>query len=187
MYVLTNPVKDGLVRDYRKWPGFNTRPGQWLREARIAERPAYYFKHTHERITYRVVAPRQLGDDLEAITAAIEQHVRDEHATHLRTLAREGRSFLGVKRVLATDPFSAPTTPRPEGNLNPHLAASTPQGLQLAVKALRAFRLAYREAWEAFQRGEHAIFPGGTLLMRKRFKMPSEACDAGTWCELACA
>jgi putative transposase len=26
VYTLTNPVKDGLVRNYRKWPGFNTRP-----------------------------------------------------------------------------------------------------------------------------------------------------------------
>lgn len=186
-YVLTNPVKDGLVRDYRKWPGFNTRPGQWLQEERTAERPAYYFKRTDERIAFRVVAPRQLGDDLEVVTAAVEEYVRDEQAGHLRTLEHERRSFLGVKRVLAVDPFSAPTTPRPEGNLNPHLAASTPQALQLAIKALRHFRLAYREAWEAFKRGEHAVFPGGTLLMRKRFKVPCDPCDTASWCELACA
>lgn len=48
-YVLTNPVKDGLVRNYRKWPGFNTRPGQWLQGEHTAQRPAYYFKVSASR------------------------------------------------------------------------------------------------------------------------------------------
>ena len=48
VYTLTNPVKDGLVRDYRKWPGFNTRPGLWRSEAQMVERPSYFFKKTPE-------------------------------------------------------------------------------------------------------------------------------------------
>jgi putative transposase len=34
LYTLINPIKDGLVHDYRKWPGFNTRPSDWRGKVR---------------------------------------------------------------------------------------------------------------------------------------------------------
>jgi hypothetical protein len=60
VYTLTNPVKDGLVRDYRKWPGFNTRPSDWRGRVRRVRRPDYYFKNTPEEVEYRIIAPSQL-------------------------------------------------------------------------------------------------------------------------------
>jgi len=41
VYTFVNPVKDGLVSDYRKWPGFNTRPSDWRTGMRTVKRPKY--------------------------------------------------------------------------------------------------------------------------------------------------
>ncbi|MDD9932804.1 MAG: hypothetical protein OXT09_04335 [Myxococcales bacterium] len=64
-YTFTNPVKDGLVRDYRQWPGFNTRPSHWRQGPRTVARPDFYFKHTPETLTLRPdwpnEAPRELA------------------------------------------------------------------------------------------------------------------------------
>ena len=36
-----------------------------------------------------------------------------------------------------------------------------------------------------FQQGANAVFPGGTLLMRRRFGVPCDPLDATCWCQLA--
>jgi putative transposase len=185
-YVLTNPVKDGLVRDYRKWPGFNTRPSDWRAGTRNVRRPDFYFKNTPLELTYRIEPPRQLEGELEQVIADVERCLRESQQQIARNLEAQRRSFLGTKAVLATDPLKAPTTPRPHGNLNPHLASDDdPAALQLGIRALRSFRVAYREAWQALKRGVLAVFPGGTLLMRKRFQVPCDPLDAACFCQLA--
>ena len=76
VYTLTNPVKDGLVRDYRRWPGFNTRPGDWRRGARVARRPNVYFKNTPEQLSYEVCAPSQLGDSVDQVACRrLDSHI----------------------------------------------------------------------------------------------------------------
>jgi REP element-mobilizing transposase RayT len=184
VYTLTNPVKDGLVSDYRKWPGFNTRPSDWRAVSRTVERPDHYFKRTPARLSYEVHAPSQLGDPEEAIGAA-ELHVREAQQQAATNLAAQGRSFKGVRAVLATDPFAAPTTPRPTGRINPAVAAGGDQGaLSAAKRALKQFRYEYREAWKRFKAGVEALFPGGTLLMCRRYGQPSSELDA-FWCVTA--
>lgn len=185
VYTLTNPVKDGLVRDYRDWPGFNTRPGHWRAPARTARRPRFYFKNTPHELSYQVTAPAQLAGPLEQIIATVELHMREAQAQAAIDLAKQGRSILGAKAVLACNPFSAPTTPRPVGTLNPHLAAGGDRAaLTTAKQALKHFRLAYREAWKLFRRTAQAVFPGGTWLMRLRFGQRCDPLDA-CWCARA--
>ena len=190
IYTYVNPVKDGLVPDYRKWPGFNTRPGDWKKGTREVTRPDYYFAKTPQTLTYEVVPPTQLlqaAGDLDTLVANVEQHIREAQAQAATNLAAEGRSFMGAKAVQRTDPFDAPKTPRPPGQLTPHLAAGgDAQALKVAATALKLFRLAYRQAWQAFKDGLDAVFPGGTLLMQKRFGVRCEPLDA-CWCELATA
>jgi hypothetical protein len=187
VYTLTNPVKDGLVRDYRKWPGFSTRPGDWRGATRRVRRPDFYFKNTPKELEYQVVPPAQLDrGDLEALISDVESHIRERQSQIAVDLAAQGRRFMGVKAVLRIDPFDSPSTPRPAGNINPQLAAGADgAALRLAVQALRAFRSAYRRAWELFKRGAAAVFPGGTLMLRKRFGVPCDPLDAAVWCQLA--
>lgn len=185
VYTLTNPVKDGLVRDYRKWPGFNTRPGDWRQGTRTVRRPDVYFTKTPEQISYTVCAPSQLGDSVEQAIKTVEQHIRMAHEQAATELAAKGRSVLGVNAVRAMNPLDAPRTPRPADKINPQLAAGGDnEALTKAKIALKMFRLAYRQAWQEFKARAAAIFPGGTLMMQKRFGQACTALDA-CWCVTA--
>jgi REP element-mobilizing transposase RayT len=182
VYTLTNPVKDGLVHDYRKWPGFHTRPSDWRRGNRTARRPRVYFRNTPEQLSYSVCAPAQIADSLEHAIATVELHIRVAQEQFSAERAARRRGVVGVNAVLATDPLSAPDTPRPRGTLNPALAAGgDSDALSTAKQAIKLFRLAYRAAWEEFKTRAAALFPGGTLLMRTRFGQACGALDA-CWC-----
>jgi len=188
VYTLTNPVKDGLVRNYRKWPGFNTRPGDWRGRVRRVKRPEYYFKNTPEEIEYRIVAPSQLvHGDIEALIGDVEAAIRERQSQAAADLASQGRSFKGVKAIMRTNVFDSPSSARAVGKLNPQIAAGGDgEALARATGVLRAFRLAYREAWALFKRGVKAVvFPGGTLLMHRRYGLPCDPLDASSWCKLA--
>ena len=186
VYTFTNPVKDGLVRDYRQWPGFNTRPSHWRQGPRTIERPEFYFKHTPETLTYELTPPPQLGTDVERVISDVEGHIRREQAQVVTNLRAQGRSFAGAKVVLRTSPLDSPNTPRPRRELTPRLAAGgDAKALTAAATALKLFRIAYRKAWKQFKELGDALFPGGTLLMRRRFRVECEPLDAACWCELA--
>jgi putative transposase len=181
VYTLTNPVKDGLVLNYRKWPGFNTRPSDWRGRVRRVKRPDYYFKNTPEEIEYQIVAPSQLvHGDVEALIAEVESAIRERQSQAAIDLASQGRSFKGVKAIMRTNVFDSPCTARAVGKLNPQIAAGGDrEALERATGALQAFRIAYREAWVLFKRGaKAAVFPGGTLLMHRRYGLPCDPLDA---------
>jgi REP element-mobilizing transposase RayT len=187
VYTLTNPVKDGLVPDYRKWPGLNNRPTDWLQPTRYAPRPSLYFdqrKREWAEVSYQFTIPPQLSDrtpgllvrDVEAMIAGQENALRT---------SRSGRGFAGVQRVLGVDPFDSPDTVRPKGKLNPRLAAGgDTAALKQGMLALRLFRDAYREAFKAFRRGLAVVFPAGTYLMRRLYGVACHALDA-SWCARA--
>lgn len=182
VYTLTNPVKDGLVPDYRKWAGYNTRPSDWRGSSHTVERPSFYFKNTPETLTYQVTAPSQLGGSVDLAIATVELHIRNAEQRVAVELAAQRRTTVGTAAILATDPFGAPATPRPTGELNPTLAGGGDrEALSVAKQAIKHFRLAYRAAWEDFKAGAQALFPGGTLLMRTRFGQPCRPLDA-CWC-----
>ena len=155
---------------------------------RRVKRPDYYFKNTPEQIEYRIIAPSQLvHDDVEALIADVESAIRERQSQAAADLALQGRSFKGVKAIMRTNVFDSPSTPRAVGKLNPQIAAGGDgEALARATRALRAFRIAYREAWALFKRGaKTAVFPGGTLLMHRRYGLPCDPLDASCWCQLA--
>lgn len=76
-----------------------------------------------------------------------------------------GPLLLGLKAAGSIHSALPPRDAQP-GNSKPHVApGGVPEALRLAIQALRAFRLACREAWNRFKQGLHAVFPGGTLLV----------------------
>lgn len=186
LYTLTNPVKDGLVRDYRKWPGLVSRPSDWLQPMRYARRPTLYFDDEDDEareVPARISIPPQFSDrDPAALVRDVEAHIRDRQHAAAATLADEGRSFLGHKAVVRQDPFDAPGSPRPRYTLNPRLAAGgNHDAIQQGVAALRLFREKYREAWRKFQRRLEVTFPAGTYLMRRLYGVCCESFDT-PWC-----
>ncbi len=189
VYTLTNPVKDGMVHDYRKWPGLCSRPGDWLEPERWVDRPKLYFK---ERPDYAAAAvnfvppPQFTNRDTSDLVSDVEALIRDKQ-TAVRAGRRQGRRpILGVKAVQRADPFDAPRSRRPMGRLNPRLAAGgNKEAMQQGMLALRGFRDAYREAWHEFRQNLKATFPGGTYLMRRLYDVECKPLDAVCWCALA--
>jgi REP element-mobilizing transposase RayT len=191
VYVLTNPVKDGQVRDYRKWPGVTSRPGDWLQPVRYARRPELYFKQCdeeHREVAAQVTIPPQFADRTPVdFVRNVEAMLADEHKAIAATMAAAGRSFMGVKAVLRQDPLDAPKSRRPRYGLNPRLAAGgNREAMQQGIAALRQFRERYRDAWKQFRDNARTVFPAGTYLMRRLYNCMCEPLDA-PWCCLACA
>jgi putative transposase len=184
VYTFVNPVKDGLVRDYRKWPGFHTRPSDWRKGTRTVKRPDFYFKHTPKTLSYSIVPPTQLGQT-QACIELVERYIRDAQQQAAIDIRADGRSFAGVKAVLRRSPLDSPSTQRPRGRLTPSLAAcGDAKAMTAAAIALKFFRIQYREAWRAYKDGLRGVlFPGGTLLMARRHQCPCADLDL-SWCQL---
>jgi putative transposase len=149
VYTLTNPVKDGLVRDYRKWPGVVSRPGDWVKPVRYVRRPALYFDdddQAQREVPASVSIPLQFHDrEPAAFVRDVEARIRDVQRGAATTLAAAGRTFMGDKTIVRQDPFDAPNSRRPRHTLNPRLAAGgNHDAMRQGVAALRLFREKYR-------------------------------------------
>jgi REP element-mobilizing transposase RayT len=187
-YDLTNPVKDGLVRDFRQWPGLKSRPYDWLQPARKVKRPkGLAFKDSREKdreVEVKYVVPPALRDrDPQQAVDDVGFQIRTRTQTIRNERAAEGKSFLGVKAILAMRPFDAPSTPRVKGTRTPTFAAGgDTELLKAGLKRVREFRQRYREALTSFLAGTRdVLFPAGTYLMRVRF---GATCDdwSPPWC-----
>lgn len=180
---LISPVKEGLVVDHGRWPGFCSRASDWCR-LRRARRPHYYFKNTPEEINYRFVLPPHVGDGIEQIIVDVNAMTREAQRQVRADLARSRRSAMGVAAIMRASPLSAPTSGRTPLRAVPDVAAGgDARALSRALLAVKMFRALYRDAWILFKQGGHAIFPGGTLLMRKRYRFPVGKLDV-SWCVL---
>jgi putative transposase len=190
-YTLTNPVKDGLVPDYRKWPGLNTKPRHWTMAPRIQERPELFFDQAcpdWETLPLTLTPPPLLllGSDLQTVTREVEDLVLSEQRRLTAERAAEHKGYVGVKGVLSVDPFDQPARPRKRSALDPTLAAGGDREvMNLAKKYLKHFRGAYREAYKHFTLGLEAQFPYGTLVMRLRFKALCAPGFQPPWCVVA--
>jgi putative transposase len=162
-YVLLNPVSAGLVRSPERWPGALSTLGVLRRATMAAKRPAVWFKDTApEQVTLTFLLPPGFTGragylaTLEALLTGRLAEVRAE-------LRRQGRSFLGRNRVRKTKVTDQPVTKKPRFGLNPTFSALTRPAWLAAVRTLRAFRKAYRVAYEAWRGGARDVeFPLGT-------------------------
>src|SRR5690606_33503534 len=122
-----------------------------------AKRPDVFFRKEGampEELTL-TITPAPLGDDLtaeetwkivEQATLAREEELRKKAKT-------ERRKFLGAKAVLRQDPFSAPNTRAPRGELNPKHACKN-KWLRIEVlKRCKEWLAEYRDALLAWRSG----------------------------------
>lgn len=187
-YDMTNPVKDGLVSDYRDWPGLKSRPGDWMQPARTVRRPKGLAfsdkekKHREVKVSY-VVPPALKDRPLQLAVDDVHAQIRDVTRSVRKDFELNNRRFLGVEAVLAVDPFDSPRKPRVKGKRVPTFAAGgDAELLKEGLKRVRAFRQSYHESIQRFIAGARDIvFPAGTYLMRKRFGV---CCDSWSppWC-----
>ena len=167
-YTIANPVSARLVEQCADWPGAISTPSQLGSLVRRVDRPARFSNRLPASAELRLVTPASMAHTnhasswVDAIEELVELREREE------TLRRSAR-VLGAKRVLRTPWFSRPPrTQAPRASRrNPSLAAVTWEALRQAASALRAWRHAYRAAWNELKAGlQDVMFPTGTWWLR---------------------
>lgn len=173
LYVCTNPVHHGLVRDRREWKGFGLGPQDWG-VCHSYSRPSFFSSTNEdwpEMARLKTTPPKALvrlaradgaqTDDEIRAWAIAKVDARQEEIVAER-LAR-GRGFLSMLRVQKTSRWSAPKRPGQHSTLNPRIATKDATTMIAAKKALRHFRKRYRDARRQWCDGElDTIFPKGT-------------------------
>jgi hypothetical protein len=172
-YVLANPVAAGLVRRAHEWPGAKVLVDQIGDGKLSARRPEVYSnpKNWPEEATLPIVLPPGLTPEEEAsFHRQVATEVARLEAEAEAQMAEQGRVPLGVEGARNVPPTARATSVEPTIDRNPTFAVGPHQGSawQNAVAALRAFRTAYRDAFQRWCAGVRTIvFPAGTWLMHK--------------------
>ena len=162
-YTVLNPVSAALVRTPARWPGVLSTL-EVLKAGKLeATRPALWFRaDAPDQAKVRFSVPSVFGSRehyfgaLEALLAARLRVLHREHR-------RRGLRYFGRASVLGTRVTDRPRTQKPRLGRSPTFSALTRARWLEAVKRLRAFRLAYRAAYQAWRRGDRDTeFPCGT-------------------------
>ena len=172
-YVYANPVDAGLVRTLRDWPGARSLPEQMDGSEEVISRPTGFFRENGTvpaSATLKLVPPPAfIGIELEFIPS-LSSRVAVRESELRRTARREGRSFLGARRVRSQSPFAYPASFETRRGLNPRLAARDKWRRIETIRRLKGFLQAYRVAWTRFANGDWSVmFPCGTYGMRVRY------------------
>ncbi len=168
-YVLANPVAAGLVRHGHEWPGLWSAPEQIGAGPILVKRPDHFFREDGEMpeaVPLELVCPPGF-ESVEAFRAQLVARLAELEDDAAQKLAEEGRSFMGVRKVLAQKPDDRPAPGEPRRELNPRIACRDKWKRIEAIQRLKDFLRAYRHAWCAFAQGfRDTVFPNGTYGMR---------------------
>ncbi len=179
IYTLTNPVKARLVKTCRKWPGLHSFGLQFGKVTHTAERPSVHFRSngsTPETASIPLVKPpgfkgmndEDFGKELLHRVEKSEEEIR-----------KQGGKFLGAEAACRISPYSRPKSIEPKRKLIPRIAAEDPVVRTNALKRLRLFVRAYREALARWSEGARdTVFPPGTYWMRRHFGVACAGVDS---------
>lgn len=173
-YTMANPVKAGLVRRARDWPGITVLPHELGRRTFVVERPEGFFDPDNpkwpDRVELTITVPPTLDRNYgaEGVRNAVAEELGRQERLACKEVKARGWRVLGPERVRRLSPYRRATSTEPLRNRNPTLAVGRGQTRLFfqAVAELRAFRRAYRialEQWRAGVRG--VVFPLGTWCM----------------------
>jgi REP element-mobilizing transposase RayT len=162
-YVLLNPVSAALVRSPERWPGVVTTLQTLRRGTMSAERPKVWFKNEAREHTTLALTTPPCFTDQEHYYSALEKLVVNRLAQARTRMLQQGRRYLGRTRVHKTRVSDRPAGKKERFGRSPTFSALTRSRWLAAVKKLRAFRVAYRTAYEAWRSGQRDVeFPLGT-------------------------
>jgi len=173
-YTLANPVAAGAVRSGSEWPGFRSRISDMDGHAVEYTRPTKYFS-SHGTMAPSATLTLCVPEQLVAEHGTAEAKRRLERAAHehedaaRREVFTKRWTFTGAKACIMASPFKRAKAYEAFGDRTPTFATkgAGKEGFLTAVRELRAFRAAYRTAFEAWRLGARdVVFPFGTWLMR---------------------
>lgn len=171
-YTLINPVTEGLVPDYRKWPGVTVSIDDIGTRTFKVRRPGYYFTNDETKWPKLLVLPIEvpLGFDDKDFRRQLRTEVLEKQETAKADVRASNKRFLGRQRVLDTSPFKCAESHEAFGSREPTFAVGkgNREAFLYAVKELRIFRAMYREAMAKWKSGiKDVLFPEGTYGMVK--------------------
>lgn len=168
VYVLANPVAAGLVETGAEWPGLWSSPELLGATPVVVRRPKVFFRedgYLPATVELALTPPpgfsaEEFRDQLGHALASRERQLR-------RDFAEEGRSYLGVAKVLAQEVWARPASGGPRFSLSPRVASRDKWKRLEAIGLLREFLAEYRRAWTALRAGvAGVVFPAGTYRLR---------------------
>ena len=168
-YTLLNPVSAALVRSPEKWPGAISTWSTLRTGAVNTSRPPLWFRRNAiESLELELVAPPCFSSSDEYLRA-LDALLQERQVVLGHELGRQGRAFLGARRVRKTSTKARPATKKARLGRSPTFSALTRAAWRTAVKRLRAFRLAYRTAYRIWRDGDRNVeFPAGTWWLVRR-------------------
>ena len=170
VYTLTNPVKAGLVKWSRLWPGFST-AGWRFGETRTYQRPEWFFDASGsmpEEASLTLTRPpvfKELDDEAfyEKLATAVRAAERKVQAER----RGQARRFMGLEKLATQSWNQAATTFEDRFQCAPKVAASS-KWLRLAqLQRDRDWEREYAAARGLWLRGRPAEFPAGTYWLRR--------------------
>jgi hypothetical protein len=170
VYTLTNPVKSGLVKWGRLWPGFTT-AGWRFGETRTFKRPDWFFDKEGEmpkEASLTLVRPpifEKLDDNelYEKLASAVRRREFD----YQRQFREQNRRFIGPIQLAKQSWNRAPRSYEERFNITPKVASSSPWLVLAQLQRNRKWEREYADARALWLAGEPAVFPAGTYWLRR--------------------
>ena len=176
-YLLANPVAAGLVERGSEWPGVWTDPASIGGAPEVIERPNVFFRRngpTPERVELRLTPPPGFTAEeyRSRVLTAVAAHEQNARAA----VKAKGKTFLGVRRVLAQKTTMRATRPEKRGRLRPTIATRDRRARLEELSRLSQFLDRYRRARARFTVGiRDVVFPAGTYWLRVSCGVACEA------------
>lgn len=168
VYTVLNPVSAVLVPEPARWPGILSTFSLLCAGEMKAKRPPVWFRKSAPEEVSLLLRPPPATPDQGAYRGALKALLESRQRRLRVELARQGKRFVGHRSICATPARAAPQTRKPEFGMNPTFSALTRSAWQAASESLRAFRRAYRTAYEAWRSGVPGIeFPPGTWWLAR--------------------
>ena len=164
VYILTNPVKDGLVETVEEWPGAQTWTALRDNVPLRATRPKYYFDEDGdmpEQVEMYLTVPAELGDR-ESLVVELEKKIKRVESSVRAARRARGFGYLGRAGVLAQSWRDFPKTRRARRDIRPTIAAKNDEIRVTAIARRQQFLEDYRAALKALRAGSTIPFPYGT-------------------------
>ncbi len=179
LYVVLQPVKDGLVEHFDEWTGFTYTHRDWGKTL-VFERPEGFGDSMPERVEITPMPPPGLRHlPLDELIALIDHLVAEEERKIAE--ARNGRPVVGIEVCEAISPLYIPP-PKDKGGFNPKYTGRDNIRLANAIDAHKRFESDHRICSNQWAMGDRELlFPSGTLKMKQAFGVQCRQhsdCDA---------
>jgi hypothetical protein len=137
----------------------------------IIARPEVFFRQDGEMpesVRLETTVPSCFEDvGAKRFATRLAKGLKAYEAEKLEENAAKGLTILGRQAVLAQNPWDKPKSVEPRRGLNPRIACTDKWRRIEALRRLKEFLDAYREAWQAFRQGDRNVtWPAGTYWMR---------------------